>query len=97
MKITAKKHVNKKKIVASNEFATDKNYLMSLADEIENILLEDYDIDVKAVYHPSGDIYLRDRVTGERGLITMSDLQDLTGDLETDAQRFAGEFYEGIV
>ena len=102
MKITAKKHINaKQNINASDvEYDTDEQYLMALADEIENTLLTDFDVEVTAWLDPSGDIHITtdmyDPENAYEGVIQANELVGLTGDLETDAYSYAEEFYTSL-
>ena len=110
MKITAKKHIveanetikSSKEVVRASEevdYSEDEGYLQQLADEIENVLLTDFDVDAVAWYASDGTI----RITTDmydsdafEGLITQEELVGLTGDLETDAYSFAEEFYTSM-
>ncbi|MCM1222120.1 MAG: hypothetical protein NC548_47385 [Lachnospiraceae bacterium] len=109
MKIIATKHNSKKSVSTSKkctkvnsatglEYDFDDQYLMSLADAIEDVLLTDFDVEASAYYDGSNIVITSDIDDDDafEAIITQADFVGLSGDLETDAYPFAEEYYTSL-
>lgn len=109
MKIIATKHNSKKsvskkpsknkvKAATGLEYDFDDQYLMSLADAIEDTLLTDFDVEASAYYDGSNIVITSDidDENAHEAIITQADFVGLSGDLESDAYPFAEEYYTSL-
>lgn len=83
---------------ADLEFDFDEDYLMQLADMIEELLLTDFDVEATA-YVAGDSICITSDIDDDQAyeaVITQADFAGLTGDLETDAYPFAEEYYSNM-